>query len=179
MAGNQRGTWFMPEVNDEVLIAFENGDPRRPYVLGALWNGQDNPPRNIDSGGNNDVRVIRTRSGLEITLDDSEGEEAITLETPGGQKLELKDGPGHIEISDNNGNTVKLDADGIAVEAVALVTISATTINISSASTVKISASVLDLSAPVINCSGTIQAVTVITDSVEAKNYTPGAGNIF
>ncbi len=171
MAGNQRGTWFMPEIDDEMLIAFESGDPRRPCVLGALWNGQDQPPRSIGSGSNNDVRVIRTRSGLEITLDDSHGEESITLETPGGQKLELRDGPDHVEISNETGNTIKLETTGINVEASAQVTISATTINIS--------AELLNFSAPLIKCNDTIQAVTVITDNVVAKTYTPGAGNIW
>src|SRR5512139_2485392 len=44
MGGSRRGSWFIPDVNDEVLAAFEAGDPRRPYVVGGLWNGQDNPP---------------------------------------------------------------------------------------------------------------------------------------
>src|SRR2546425_1196520 len=41
MAGANRGTWFIPDVKDEVLVAFEAGNPRRPYVVGALWNGKD------------------------------------------------------------------------------------------------------------------------------------------
>ena len=48
MAGNDRGSWFIPDVEDEVLVAFEAGDPRRPYVVGALWNGQDAPPESMD-----------------------------------------------------------------------------------------------------------------------------------
>ena len=43
MGGNNRGSWFIPDVNDEVLLVFEGGDPRRPYVVGALWNGNDSP----------------------------------------------------------------------------------------------------------------------------------------
>src|SRR5689334_21928290 len=49
MGGNNRGTWFIPDVGDEVLVAFESGDPRRPYVLGGLWNGKDSPPESMDS----------------------------------------------------------------------------------------------------------------------------------
>ena len=45
MAGNNRGTWFIPDVNDEVLVAFEAGDSRRPYVMGCLWNSSDLPPQ--------------------------------------------------------------------------------------------------------------------------------------
>src|SRR5215203_3309099 len=44
MAGNNRGTWFVPDPNDEVVIMFEGGDPRHPFVIGALWNGRDTPP---------------------------------------------------------------------------------------------------------------------------------------
>ena len=44
MAGNKRGSFFLPEVEDEVLVAFEHGDLRYPYILGALWNGKDKPP---------------------------------------------------------------------------------------------------------------------------------------
>src|SRR5689334_20529628 len=51
MAGNNRGTWFVPDTDDEVLVAFEGGDPRRPYVVGALWNGSDAPPETMDGGG--------------------------------------------------------------------------------------------------------------------------------
>ena len=44
MAGNNRGSWFIPDVDDEVLVAFEGGDPRRPYVVGGLWNGRTGRP---------------------------------------------------------------------------------------------------------------------------------------
>ena len=59
MGGNNRGSWFVPDVNDEVLVAFEGGDTRRPYVVGALWNGSDTPPDSMDGGG----RTTRRCSG--------------------------------------------------------------------------------------------------------------------
>ena len=62
MAGPGRGAFFLPEVDDEVLLAFEYGDPSMPYVIGALWNGQDAPPE-TNSDGKNDIRVIKSRSG--------------------------------------------------------------------------------------------------------------------
>src|SRR5512135_265999 len=58
MGGNNRGTWFIPDVNDEVLVSFEGGNPRRPYVVGGLWNGQDSPPDSMDGAGNNYRKVI-------------------------------------------------------------------------------------------------------------------------
>ena len=78
MAGNNRGAYFLPEVEDEVLVAFEHGDPRFPYVVGALWNGKDVPPAKNDDGKNN-VRVIKSRSGHVIRLTDEDGKEKIEI----------------------------------------------------------------------------------------------------
>jgi uncharacterized protein involved in type VI secretion and phage assembly len=78
MAGKQRGIYFLPEVDDEVLVVFEHGDVRTPYVLGALWNGLDAPPVTNDDGKNN-VRLIQSRSGHVIKLNDEEGKETIEI----------------------------------------------------------------------------------------------------
>jgi len=75
MAGNNRGSWFIPDVNDEVLVIFLGGDPRYPCVLGGLWNGQDSPPQSMDGAGKNYVKKIRSRNGVQITLDDTDGQE--------------------------------------------------------------------------------------------------------
>src|SRR5581483_8984482 len=131
MGGNNRGTWFIPDVNDEVLVLFEGGDPRRPYVVGALWNGSDTPPESMDGAGNNYRKVLRSRNGVKITLDDTDGQEQCIVETPGGQKVTLTDGPGVVEIVDSNGNSVKLETSGITVNAAAKVTISASTVEVS------------------------------------------------
>jgi uncharacterized protein involved in type VI secretion and phage assembly len=84
MAGNQRGFCMLPEVGDEVLVAFEHGDIRFPYVLGGLWNGKDKPPQ-VNEDGKNNVREIRSRSGHAIVLDDTEGKEKITISGKGGK----------------------------------------------------------------------------------------------
>src|SRR5215813_1891199 len=131
MGGNNRGSWFIPDVNDEVLIAFEGGDPRRPYVLGGLWNGTDSPPESMDGGGQNNLKVLRSRNGVKITLDDQDGQEKFIAETPGGQTITLKDGPGSVEIVDSNGNSVKLETSGVTLTASAKLTINAGTIAIS------------------------------------------------
>ena len=78
MAGNNRGFYFLPEVDDEVLVAFEQGDIRFPYILGALWNGKDNPPENNNNKKNNN-RTIKSRSGHIIRLNDEEGKEKIEI----------------------------------------------------------------------------------------------------
>lgn len=78
MAGKERGVYFLPEVDDEVLVAFEHGDVRFPYVLGALWNGIDKPPADNGDGKNN-LRVIKSRSGHTIKLNDEDGKETIEI----------------------------------------------------------------------------------------------------
>ena len=170
-AGNNRGSWFIPDVDDEVLVAFEHGDPRRPYVLGGLWNGKDKPPEDMDGGGRNHKKTIRSRNGVKVTLDDQDGQESLKLETPGGQKLTLKDGPGAVTIEDSNGNSVKLETSGITVTASAKVTINA--------SQVAVSAGMVTVDAGMSKFSGVVQADTVITNSVVSASYTPGAGNIW
>jgi uncharacterized protein involved in type VI secretion and phage assembly len=78
MAGKERGVFFLPEVDDEVLVAFEHGDVRFPYVIGALWNGVDKPPADNGDGKNN-LRVIKSRSGHTIKLNDEDGKETIEI----------------------------------------------------------------------------------------------------
>ncbi len=78
MAGAERGMFFLPDVDDEVLVAFEHGDINRPYVVGALWSGTDKPPLANDDGENN-IKQIKTRSGHTITLNDTDGEETIEI----------------------------------------------------------------------------------------------------
>ncbi len=78
MAGGGRGTFFLPEVDDEVLVAFEHADVGRPVVLGGLWNGVDKPPHD-NADGDNNLRTIRSRSGHVITLDDTAGSEKIEI----------------------------------------------------------------------------------------------------
>lgn len=101
MAGSERGMYFLPEVDDEVLVAFQHGDIRFPYILGALWNGKDAPPATNEDGANN-IRTIKSRSGHEIRLDDTEGEE----------KIEIVDGTGKNRIAiDTANNTITIATD--------------------------------------------------------------------
>ncbi len=108
-AGGGRGFMFMPEIGDEVLVAFEHGDPERPYIVGALWNATDSAPRQgfweeegtEEVGGNktqvpkdmarNDIKRIVTKSGNRIQLVDKDGKESIVISTPGGQVIQLLD----------------------------------------------------------------------------------------
>jgi len=172
MGGNNRGSWFIPDPNDEVLVGFEGGDPRRPYVIGGLWNGRDNPPQTMDGAGSNYKKVIRSRNGVKVTLDDQDGQEKFIVETPGGQKITMQDGPGSIEIVDSNGNSIKMEASGITVNASAQVTINA-------GAAVQVSAGMVSVNAGMSTFSGVVQCDTLISNTVISATYTPGAGNIW
>ncbi|HEY9664289.1 MAG TPA: phage baseplate assembly protein V, partial [Allocoleopsis sp.] len=106
MAGQARGTFFLPEVNDEVLVAFEQSNINHPYILGCLWNGEDKPPDKNEDGKNN-IRTIRSRSGHQITFnDDADGKkEKLEIQTKGGHRIVLDDASGSekIEIKDKTG----------------------------------------------------------------------------
>jgi uncharacterized protein involved in type VI secretion and phage assembly len=172
MAGNNRGSWFVPERDDEVLVAFEGGNPRRPYVIGALWNGRDRAPESMDGAGRNNLKVLRSRNGVKVTLDDQDGQEKLICETPGGQKLTLKDGAGVVEIVDSNGNSIKMETSGITINTSGRLTLNASSVTITAGS-LTANAGTSTFSGPVIG------SVSVQTPSVMAASYTPGAGNIW
>jgi len=148
-----------------------NGDPRYPVIIGGLWNGQAAPPETMDGASKNYLKVIRSRNGVKITLDDHDGQEKMVLETPGGQRLTLKDGPGAVEIVDANGNSVKLESAGITVQASAKVTVQAASVDVS--------AGMVKVDAGMSKFSGVVQCDTLIATTVVASTYTPGAGNIW
>lgn len=116
MAGSGRGIEFIPEVNDEVLVAFEYNDINRPYVMGSLWNGQDTPPEansSIVSNGEVQKRIIKSRSGHIITLDDTQSSEKITIVDKAGQTfvLDSSSGAEKVEIVDRTGSSkITMDA---------------------------------------------------------------------
>ncbi len=123
MAGKDRGAYFLPEVEDEVLVAFEHGDVHFPYVLGALWNGKDAPPAKNDDGKNN-LRVIKSRSGHTIKLNDEDGKETIEIAGKGGKDSIVIDAAKNtitiktdkdITLSATKGS-IKLDAQKIEIK---------------------------------------------------------------
>jgi uncharacterized protein involved in type VI secretion and phage assembly len=140
MAGKGRGAYFLPEPDDEVLVAFEHGSLEHPYVIGALWNGKDTPPE--DNGdGKNDNRAIHSRSGHVIRLCD----------TDGAERLELIDKTGHNKIViTSSDNKISIEAQGdIAIKSsTGKVTIEGVGVEITSTTGVKIQAqTTLDASA--------------------------------
>lgn len=104
MAGQDRGTYFIPEVGDEVLVAFEHGDLSLPFVIGMLWNTEDIPPEEMDGDGKNDIRAIHSRSGHKIVLNDSDDGPSILIEDKTGDNSILID-------SAENAMTFKVKGD--------------------------------------------------------------------
>jgi len=96
-AGKNRGWFFIPEVDDEVLVMFEHGDIARPVVLGALWNGKDKPPDSNSDGGNK-KRTMVSRGGTTVEMDDDAG------------KITMKDGGGKGEIVIDKANKITITA---------------------------------------------------------------------
>jgi phage baseplate assembly protein gpV len=111
MAGGKRGTYFFPEPGDEVVVAFEAGDTNLPVILGAVWNNNDHPPDQAKQSAANNVRTIVSRSGHELTFDDTPGSEKVTLRTQGGHTLTLDDQPAapKISLTTTQGRTLVLD----------------------------------------------------------------------
>ncbi|CAG0963666.1 MAG: phage baseplate assembly protein V [Candidatus Methanoperedens sp.] len=79
MSGNEKGGFFLPEVKDEVLVAFAHGDINSPYVIGSLWNEKGKKPPETNSDGKNNFRFIKSRSGHIIKFDDTDGKEKIEI----------------------------------------------------------------------------------------------------
>jgi uncharacterized protein involved in type VI secretion and phage assembly len=110
MAGPGRGSYFLPEVDDEVLVAFEHGDVRSPYIVGSLWNGKDAPPADNGDGKNN-LRLIHSRSGHLVRLDDTDGDEKIeVIDKTGGNKITIKTSDNSISLECTG--DMKLDCKG-------------------------------------------------------------------
>jgi len=113
-AGNGYGVYFMPEVGDEVLVAFERGDFDRPIVIGGLWNGKDKPPEKIATvvkNGKVETRVIKSRAGHIIRLTDESGKEKIEIiDKTGNNSIVIDSKDGNITVKCNG--DAKVDAGG-------------------------------------------------------------------
>ena len=107
MAGNDRGIYCLPEVDDEVLVAFEQGDLAFPYILGALWNGKDKPPEENENGENN-KRIIKSRSGHTIVFDDTKDNEKIIIQDKtGNNKITIDSANNTMEIKAEKDLTIE------------------------------------------------------------------------
>jgi Rhs element Vgr protein len=111
-AGDSRGIFFRPELEDEVIVGFLNGDPRDPVILGSVYSSAKPSP--ITPEEENKEKGIVTRSEMKLVMDDDLV--SITIETPNGNKIVLSEDEGSIVIEDENGNKMEMTSDGINME---------------------------------------------------------------
>jgi len=171
-AGSSKGAFMLPDVGDEVLVVFLNGDPRLPVVAGSLWNGNAQPPDQLGSGGGVDRWEIVGKGGSKITIvEDSSSQPTITVATPGGVTGTFTDaGGGKIELKTGSG-TCTIDTQGVSVETSGKVTVQA--------SQVEVKAGQVTVTAAMSSFSGVVKCDTLIATSVVGSSYTPGAGNVW
>lgn len=114
-AGAGRGFDCLPEINDEVLCAFEHGDIRRPYVIGGVWNGKDAPPEDVNQdikGDKVNLRTFKTRTGhqLQFVEEDNAGKKkGCYIQTAAGNKVKVNDGDKLIELETEGGLKITMD----------------------------------------------------------------------
>jgi len=109
LAGNDRGAWFMPELGDEVLVAFDHGDFDHPYVVGFLWNGGDKPPETEVKN-----RIIKTPGGHQLRFEDKDGAKKVILKTDGGLTIKMDDAQQSIEIT-GGGRAILMQAGQLKI----------------------------------------------------------------
>jgi len=163
-ADDQQGLEILPEVDSQVVIGFEAGDPSRPYIVGACWNGTRALPEAAERANN--LRTLKTRSGSQLQFDDNEGAAKVTISMASGHQVVLDDGAQELTIEHSNGSKININAAG--------------QVTITANATVEVNASAVNVHAPVVNCDGMVQCTTLIASvGVVSPSYTPGAGNIW
>ena len=138
MAGNERGMVFYPEVDDEVLVAFEHGEINQPYVIGALWNGKDKPPE-TNSDGKNNIRKIKSRSGHEIIFNDdstTKKEKIEIVDKTGSNKIKIDSMENSIDIE--SAMKLKIKSNNVEIEGTASLTLKSSSVLTIQGSIVKI-----------------------------------------
>jgi uncharacterized protein involved in type VI secretion and phage assembly len=170
-AGAGSGAFLLPDVGDEVLISFVQGDSRFPIVVGGLWNGAAQAPEQL-GGARTDRWSLVGKAGSRIAIvEATPGTATISFETPNGVTGTLTDsGGGQIELK-AAGNTITIDSGGVSVQAAAQVSVQA--------SQVEVKAGQVTVNAAVSNFSGIVRCDVLQATTVIASTYTPGAGNIW
>ena len=163
-ADDDQGIEILPSVDTQVVVAFEAGDPRRPYVIGASWNGREALPES--PAAPNNKRLWKTRAGSLLEFDDTDGASKVTVSMQSGHKVVLDDAAQEVRVEHSNGCSVKIDIAGrVAILANSSVEITAPTLNVHAATA---------------NFDGLVNCTTLVASvGVVSPSYTPGAGNIW
>jgi len=183
MAGGKRGIHFFPEPGDEVVVGFHVGDTNNPIILGAVWNSDSVPPDQAQQSAQNHVRTIVTRSGHELTFDDTPGAEKVTVKSQGGHSIVLDDAPvtPKVTLASQLGKRVVLDDTPPGKVSIETPTCQ---ITLAEPGVVSIEATVsITLSAPVITVVGAAVALggaagSATIDGVPFKLHTHTGGTI-
>jgi uncharacterized protein involved in type VI secretion and phage assembly len=163
-ADDDQGLEILPAVDTQVVVGFEAGDLRRPYVIGACWNGVEALPEAATDPNN--LRLLKSRAGSKLVFDDTDGAEKVTVSMKNGHQIVLDQGSQQITVTHQNGCTITIDVSGkIAVQANTSVDVTAPVLNVHSATA---------------NFDGIINCQTLVAaSSVSSPLYTPGAGNMW
>lgn len=176
MAGKDRGSLFIPEVGDEVLVAFHLGEIRQPFVIGVLWSTKQPSPKANDK---NDIRQFKSRAGHVLTFDDNDSDGKVTIKTKKGQTIEFSDKADTIDIQEQSGNnaiqikggsaneisiksstsTITLNAKGdVKIESTKAINIKSTQVSIEASATMALKAGAsLDIKSDgIINIKGSL-----------------------
>lgn len=162
-ADNNQGLAILPEVGSQVVVAFEAGNLRRPYIVGCAWNGQAALPH--EPAQANNIRLLRSRSDSRLEFDDSTGAEKVSITMAAGHQVVLDNGAQEVTVQHSNGCVVRLTGAG--------------SIEIQANTSVEVTAPMVDVTAPISTFSGVVQCQTLIAEAfVISPAYTPGVGNL-
>ena len=162
-ADDQQGLLVLPEVGSQVVVAFEAGNLRRPYLLGATWNGRETLPHLPEQA--NDIRLFRSRADSRLEFDDSAGGAKVSITMASGHQVVLDDAAQTVTVQHSGGCTVRLTMTAVEIQA-----------NVE----VDVTAPMVKVDAPISTFSGVVKVGTLIAEQmVMSPAYTPGAGNIW
>ena len=162
-ADDQQGLEILPEVDSQVVVAFEAGNLRRPYIVGATWNGTARLPQ--DAQRANNLRLLRSRADSRLEFDDAAGGAKVRVTMASGHEVTLDDAAQEVTVRHAAGCTVKLTATTVEVDA-----------NVS----LNVTAPMVKVDAAMSTFSGIVKATTFVADTmVVSPAYTPGAGTIW
>jgi uncharacterized protein involved in type VI secretion and phage assembly len=163
-ADDDQGFFVLPEVDTEVIVAFEAGELTRPYIIGAAWNGSEAMPESPDAANN--LRLIQTRAKTRLEFDDTQGSPKVTLKMDCGHKITLDDSADTVRIEAKNGAKIEITMGGG-------ITIQANT-------KVDVTAPLMNVDAPMAKFTGVVKCETLIASTgVVSPSYTPGAGTVW
>lgn len=162
-ADSDSGLEILPDKDSQVMVMFEAGNLRRPYIVGSVWNGRRHLPQAPEAANN--IRLLRSRAESRLEFDDTASGPKVTVSTRSGHQVVLDDGAQEITIQHATGCSIKLTATSVEITANAVF---------------KVTAPMVEVNAPISTFSGLVKCSTLIADtSVVSPAYTPGVGNLW